>query len=1470
MPATFSVVSRLLVACTLALSIAAQPVVVRADEPGDLTPGVSASPSAEPIADEQAPTEPVQTPAASEEPAPDAVETEPAAPETDAPEPAAPGTDVTEPSSPEPPVTDEPSEEPVEDPAPVEPLADAVEPAAADAPAVRAATGTLLGGFEIDGDLTPGTMSPAGLDWDSPEITYGEFFDGFEDATQLKGKENEPDGWQAAAPGTAPAKGDFDHIRWYSRIVDGKQYLFLSMTRASGTGSVNYNVELNQVKAPAGQLQPTRTEGDLLVSVSQGGGGAFHVSSVSRWNGANWVSFAAAGAIVGSDNATELPGLAVSEFFELGINITEVETDAGAGKCDRVAFEQIDIRTRASDEDKSQLGDRARFSALVPVDCPVLSIEKINEQGDLVAGATFTITPNPATGIGTLTVKDGAAADLDDRDGIIGLKSEDEGEFTVEEVAAPEGYLLPKDRAQIVQLAFFETTTVEFVDPLPFKPLTITNTATGAYSSQYAWTIEKLVNTTHQNVPGDTAATYSYTVRVGQAGVTTTHLGVTGTVKITNPNEQPMRGTVDVTLQNDADAVCTIDATDADPGATGIQHDFPAGVTSLTYTCEGAAVTGVNSVASVTWSAADYPADQDGVDHPEEAGTVKATASAPVAFTGTDVNKTITVTDTFPQFGDDWTITYDTDSPSSTLSRSYSVALGADPGTCSTKDNTAAITELDLEDSVSVTTCAGADLSIDKQAVTSFARTYLWDIVKTPRGDGPYATDADGNVTVTYDVTVTNTGSADSNWKMDGEITVTNPNDWQDVTATVSDEVALGEGATCTVTGAKDDPAAVDLDAEKDGFQVVIPRSKTMVFEYECMFTEQPDYVGSNTAKVTWDAEAASTPLGAVQHRIEIVEDDWTQTPINDEITVEDSLYEFDPAWTVKAGGEPTTREYPVTWKVTEPGTCQSFDNTASVVNRTETLDSSTATIEACRQADLTADIDASAWFSRTFNWSIDKNLAEGQEAQVYAKADGTASIDYEATVSVVGHTDGKWRADGSVEITNPNDVMSVRATIEVQADHGGVCTVDAVDVDPEVDGVQVDIAAEQVVPAAYTCTFADLSESDYGDVAVSATVAWDGGATSTDEVPVPFATYDADAWAANREVAVHDDLGDPAGEPELLGTVKADEAPVTFSYTLDLEGIESECLLVTNTAWVLPSVTPEIAVLVDAGQGPDHALATDEAEVSVCPQSPLTLALEGAGTFDRDYHWRITKTVDAASKTVTADGKAEFDYVVQALPDGFSDAGHAAAGAITLANQNTEAVSVTLGTLTGPAGMECSAEATDADPEADGLQVVVPAEGTTKVDFRCTGTPAAPDASAASVTLTYVDLTGDEHSLSATVPVAFALAGETDKTVTVFDDLTQPAKPRAELGTATWNAEGTATQFAYRLQVWLASGDLFDEFTNTAQIGENGPKASTTVTVLRAKPTPPKTGAEGQGDAVALLPFLAVVAAAACLARRP
>ena len=238
-------------------------------------------------------------------------------------------------------------------------------------------------------------------------------------------------------------------------------------------------------------------------------------------------------------------------------------------------------------------------------------------------------------------------------------------------------------------------------------------------------------------------------------------------------------------------------------------------------------------------------------------------------------------------------------------------------------------------------------------------------------------------------------------------------------------------------------------------------------------------------------------------------------------------------------------------------------------------------------------------------------------------------------------------------------------------------------------------------------------------------------------------------------------------------------------------------------------------------------------------------MSIDGAGSFDREYLWKIAKNVDATSKVVKG-GKAEFDYVVDAIPAGYRDGGFGATGTLVLTNPNESDVTATLADLTGPAGMECALPASDADPETPGQQIVVPAGDQASIAYSCTGTPTQADDSSVSADVTYLDLTGGEHSLTVSDAVAFEVAGETDKEVTVFDDLTQPDKPRTELGKATWNEEGKATSFSYRLQVWLAKGDLFEEFTNTAQIGDKGPKASVTVTVTDKRPLPPKTGAAG------------------------
>ena len=97
--------------------------------------------------------------------------------------------------------------------------------------------------------------------------------------------------------------------------------------------------------------------------------------------------------------------------------------------------------------------------------------------------------------------------------------------------------------------------------------------------------------------------------------------------------------------------------------------------------------------------------------------------------------------------------------------------------------------------------CAGADLEVSKNVIHSFDRTYLWDIEKDARRHrDPCRSQILGLASVTYTIVATPRsapdGWTDSGWQMSGEITVTNPNEWMDVTATVTDTVDIGGGAT--------------------------------------------------------------------------------------------------------------------------------------------------------------------------------------------------------------------------------------------------------------------------------------------------------------------------------------------------------------------------------------------------------------------------------------------------------------------------------------------------------------------------------------------------------------------------------------------------------------------------------------------------------------------------------------------------
>src|SRR5262249_51455308 len=142
------------------------------------------------------------------------------------------------------------------------------------------------------------------------------------------------------------------------------------------------------------------------------------------------------------------------------------------------------------------------------------------------------------------------------------------------------------------------------------------------------------------------------------------------------------------------------------------------------------------------------------------------------------VNDSIDVTDTN---GKSWTFT-------TSDSKSYDETYTDPDGTCTSHKNTATITTDGASDSpsdsVTVQDCQGGDLTVSKTAAPSFKRTYKWDITKKADAYKVYSAGGGESGAVNYTVSVTHDSGTDSDWAVKGTITITNPNDWQDVTLT--------------------------------------------------------------------------------------------------------------------------------------------------------------------------------------------------------------------------------------------------------------------------------------------------------------------------------------------------------------------------------------------------------------------------------------------------------------------------------------------------------------------------------------------------------------------------------------------------------------------------------------------------------------------------------------------------------------
>jgi hypothetical protein len=450
------------------------------------------------------------------------------------------------------------------------------------------------------------------------------------------------------------------------------------------------------------------------------------------------------------------------------------------------------------------------------------------------------------------------------------------------------------------------------------KGLTVTKTAAPSFTRKYKWNITKDVDQTEIHTVGD--ATFNYTVGVTHDSGTDSGWQVNGTITVTNPNSTAFNG-VNVTDAIDNNGNCTMTGgTNATIPANG-HADFP-------YSCTFSSNSGSGTnTATATWNKTAY-----GTPHGSATGTHDYTFGDPTTI----VDGTVSVSD--PLSGGTGILGTANYTQANPITFTYSKTFSGDPaGTCTTHDNTATFTTSDTGTtgtaSQQVKVCVGADLTVKKEATPSFTRTYTWSITKSV--DKSLFEQIGGTVTANYTVSVSETGFTDSGWQVTGAIHVTNPNDWEAITANVAD--AIDNGGSCTVPG---------------GTNVSVPASSTVDLPYTCTYAKAPSPSAfTNTATAAWDSSAAATPDGSASGKA-TGNFDTPTTTVNKTITVKDNFN-----GTVTTLGTLTatdaqpftshTYTYPHTLNVPQFN-CVTYPNTAKIV---ETGQSADAQVEVCGPA---------------------------------------------------------------------------------------------------------------------------------------------------------------------------------------------------------------------------------------------------------------------------------------------------------------------------------------------------------------------------------------------------------------------------------------------------------------------------------------------------------------------------------------
>jgi hypothetical protein len=474
-----------------------------------------------------------------------------------------------------------------------------------------------------------------------------------------------------------------------------------------------------------------------------------------------------------------------------------------------------------------------------------------------------------------------------------------------------------------------QTVTVYFGNNNLASEGLLTFSKTANPTVKYTWGISKSVDKTEIDIAQGGSATFTYTVSVTHDGGTLS--GVSGDITLSSSLAVDVPGvavadTIDnggtCTIAPDSNGVANLDGT--------VTETVPAGGTiKLHYVCTFTSPSSLSGKNTVTLT-------QAGIQ-------IGSPQTATYSLSGaTIVDGSVTVTDPFDVKDGGTLGTVSSTDPSPTTFTYSHTFTGDPPGTCTSTGhtNTATFTTNTSgttgSDTKTVKVCVGADLTVSKTATPSFTRTYKWTIAKNV--DRTKVEQFGGTATFNYEVDVTSATPAyvDSGWQVGGSITVSNPNDWEAITASVSDALSPVAGSSCVVTGGDNNSSSVKLAA-----------GGSATLSYTCTGLTS-GASGANTATATWDAAAAHTKDGSASNPTPVpYAFTIPTTEVNKTINVTDTFNGVTtPLGTVTYPGTGTFK-YPRTVNV-PISNCLTYPNTAKI---TQTGQTAGASIEVCGPA---------------------------------------------------------------------------------------------------------------------------------------------------------------------------------------------------------------------------------------------------------------------------------------------------------------------------------------------------------------------------------------------------------------------------------------------------------------------------------------------------------------------------------------